>query len=191
MKKRIISILLAFCMVLSFVPTTAFAAGETDYGIWVGGTHVTSSTLKGTGWSFAPATYTLTLRDGFRCSDTALFEGSSDHAAVIYATTSHDLTIKLESDATVGAAGWENALTSNKKYLFGVYALNSHVTITGAHTLAIYGSETALWCKSLTVDGTELNCRSYYTAVKAIMSMTWMTGLLSTGNRTFLSMKNM
>ena len=28
MKKRILSVLLTFCMVLSFVPTTAFAAGE-------------------------------------------------------------------------------------------------------------------------------------------------------------------
>ena len=30
MKKRILSILLALCMVLCLVPTTAFAAGETN-----------------------------------------------------------------------------------------------------------------------------------------------------------------
>ena len=49
MKKRILSIVLTLCMVLSFVPQAVFAADETDYGIWVGGTHVTSSTLSGTG----------------------------------------------------------------------------------------------------------------------------------------------
>ena len=171
MKKRIFSIVIVLCMVLTFVPTTVFAANETDYNLWVGGTHVTSSTLSGERWAFDPGTYTLTLRSDFASSDTANLQDSTDHAAVIYyAASDHSLTIKLEGDAAIGAAGWENALTSSSKYLYGIYALSSDITITGSHTLDVYGSEDAIWCRSLTVDGTKLNCRSYYTAVKVCSS---------------------
>ena len=132
MKKRILSIVLILCMVLTFVPTTVFAANETDYNLWVGGTHVTGSTLSGERWAFDPATYTLTLKSRFASSDTANLQNSTDRSAVIYyAASDRGLTIKLEGDAAIGAAGWENALTSNNKRVYGIYALKSDVTITG------------------------------------------------------------
>lgn len=176
MKKRILSIVLALCMVMAIMPQAVFANSNEDslpdgdlsweYDVWIGGTPVTRSQLAGPGWLFDPDTYTLTLRPGFTSSGTANLQDSTERAAVIYVKSDHSLTIELEGDVTLGAAGWENALTSNNKYLFGIYALKSDVTITGSHTLNIYGSDTAVWCKCLTVDGTKLNCRSYYTAVK-------------------------
>ncbi len=163
-------------MSFSCVPQVAFANSNEDSliegdlswenDVWIGGTPVTRAQLAGVGWMFDPDTYTLTLRDGFTSSNTTNLQDSKDNAAVIYVKSNHDLTIEIEGDVTFGAKGWENALTSNNKYLYGIYALSSHVTITGSHSLDVYGSKTALWCKSLTVDGTKLNCRSYYTALK-------------------------
>lgn len=176
MKKRILSIVLALCMLMAFMPQAVFANSNEDslpdgdlsweYDVYIGGTPVTRAQLAGEGWLFDPDTYTLTLRSGFTSSGTANLQDSTERAAVIYVKSDHSLTIELEGDATIGTAGWENALTSNNKHLFGIYAEHSYVTITGSHRLDVYGSETAVWCKSLTVDGTKLNCRSYYTAVK-------------------------
>ena len=176
MKNRILSIALILCMVLSFVPQAVFANSNEDslpdgdlsweYDVYIGGTPVTRSQLSGSGWLFDPDTYTLTLRPGFTSSGTANLQDSTERAAVIYVKSDHSLTIELEGDATIGTAGWENALTADSKQVYGIYALSSNITITGSHTLNVYGSDTAVWCKNLTVDGTKLNCRSYYTAVK-------------------------
>ena len=176
MKKRILSIVITFCMVLALVPQAVFANSNEDslpdgdlsweYDVYIGGTPVTRSQLAGPGWLFDPDTYTLTLRPGFTSSGTANLQDSTERAAVIYVKSDHSLTIELEGDATIGTAGWENALTADSKQVYGIYALSSNITITGSHTLNVYGSDTAVWCKCLTVDGTKLNCRSYYTAVK-------------------------
>ena len=176
MKKRILSIVLALCMLMAFMPQAVFANSNEDslpegdlsweYDVWIGGTPVTRSQLAGPGWLFDPDTYTLTLRPGFTSSGTANLQDSTERAAVIYVKSDHSLTIELEGDATIGTAGWENALTADSKQVYGIYALSSNITITGSHTLNVYGSDTAVWCKCLTVDGTKLNCRSYYTAVK-------------------------
>lgn len=42
MKKRILSILLTFCMVMGLVPITVFAE-DTRYGVWIMGEEITSS----------------------------------------------------------------------------------------------------------------------------------------------------
>lgn len=176
MKKRILSIVLALCMLMAFMPQAVFANSNEDslpdgdlsweYDVYIGGTPVTRAQLAGEGWLFDPDTYTLTLRSGFTSSGTANLQDSTERAAVIYVKSDHSLTIELEGDVTLGAAGWENALTADSKQVYGIYALSSNITITGSHTLDVYGSESAIWCKNLTVDGTKLNCRSYYTAVK-------------------------
>ena len=176
MKKRILSIVLVLCMVMAIMPQAVFANSNEDslpegdlsweYDVWIGGTPVTRSQLASEGWLFDPDTYTLTLRSGFTSSGTANLQDSTERAAVIYVKSDHSLTIELEGDATIGTAGWENALTADSKQVYGIYALSSNITITGSHTLNVYGSDTAVWCKCLTVDGTKLNCRSYYTAVK-------------------------
>lgn len=176
MKKRILSILLVLCMVTAIMPQAVFANSNEDslpegdlsweYDVWIGGTPVTRSQLAGEGWLFDPDTYTLTLRSGFTSSGTANLQDSTKRAAVIYVKSDHSLTIELEGNVTLGAAGWENALTADSKQVYGIYALSSNITITGSHTLNVYGSDVAVWCKCLTVDGTKLNCRSYYTAVK-------------------------
>lgn len=176
MKKRILSIVLVLCMLMAFMPQAVLANSNEDSlpsgdlswenDVWIGGTPVTRSQLAGEGWLFDPDTYTLTLRPGFSSSGTANLQDSTERAAVIYVKSDHSLTIELEGDATIGTAGWENALTADSKQVYGIYALSSNITITGSHTLNVYGSDAAVWCKCLTVDGTKLNCRSYYTAVK-------------------------
>ena len=174
MKKRILSILLALCMVLAFMPQAVFANSNEDslpggdlsweYDVWIGGTPVTRSQLAGPGWLFDPDTYTLTLREGFDGSKTAPLDKLTNAAAVIYVKSDHNLTIALESDITLGVDGWQNAATSNNKRMFGIYAAD-YLTITGSHRLDVYGSETAIWCKDLTVDGVTLNCSSRSTAI--------------------------
>ena len=47
MKKRLLSFVLTFCMMLTLLPTAAFAETTTDYGIWVGTTKVTSDNANG------------------------------------------------------------------------------------------------------------------------------------------------
>jgi hypothetical protein len=47
MKKRMLSILLMVCMVLTMLPTMALADTVTNYGIWVGPTEVTSENMGG------------------------------------------------------------------------------------------------------------------------------------------------
>lgn len=63
MKKRLLSGLLMCCMVLTMLPTTAFAATQ-NYNLWIGGERVTSDNLSGDGWKFEPETNTLVL-NGF------------------------------------------------------------------------------------------------------------------------------
>lgn len=67
MTKRILSILLMLCMVMSALPLTVFAEEtqkEIHYGVWIEGKEITSSRLsERTGWSFDPETYTLYLRN--------------------------------------------------------------------------------------------------------------------------------
>ena len=71
MKKRILSIVLALCMVMAIMPQAVFANSNEDslpdgdlsweYDVGIGGTPVTRAQLAGPGWVFDPDTYTLTL----------------------------------------------------------------------------------------------------------------------------------
>ena len=65
MKKRVLSVILALCMCISLLPTTARA--ETGYGLTVGDVEVTSSNaanITGDGKvSYDPETNTLTLNN--------------------------------------------------------------------------------------------------------------------------------
>ena len=67
MKKRLLSIILTLCMVLTLLPTAALAGTVTDYGIWVGTTNVTSenaSNVTGDGTvTYDADTDTLTLNN--------------------------------------------------------------------------------------------------------------------------------
>ena len=60
MKKRLLSIILTLCMVMSITPLNAFAV--TEYGIWIGDEQVTSDkTWSKQGWKYDIQSKTLTL----------------------------------------------------------------------------------------------------------------------------------
>ena len=60
MKKRLLSIILTLCMVMSITPLNAFAV--TEYGIWIGEEQVTSDkTWSKQGWKYDIQSKTLTL----------------------------------------------------------------------------------------------------------------------------------
>ncbi len=135
MRKRIFSILLTLCMVLSLMPTVAF--GADSYEVWVGGIQVTSDNANdvlGDGTvSYDAVSNTLTLNNASITN--ACTPMGSDYAA-IYASTA--LNIHLNGINTVIAPA---ATTGNS---YGVYCGNQ-LSITGAGSLCAMGGKANIY----------------------------------------------
>lgn len=101
MKKRILSLLLAVCLCVALLPVAALA--ETDYGVWVQGTPVSSGYLNDVllnGYNRAqydPASNTLTLKNAQIVGRTNL--------GGIHATTGDTFTIRLEGQNKIKLEG--------------------------------------------------------------------------------------
>ena len=159
MKKRILSILLTFCMVMGLVPITVFAE-DTRYGVWIMGEEITSSRKTSReGWEFDPNTYTLTLRN-FQIGTIgtkipALFDKYSLFGLIYVDTSVHDLTIRLEGkESYLGDEEFPNEnCTKYKEAYYGIYAPSTNLTITGNRgaILKIQTHENAIECKNLTI----------------------------------------
>jgi hypothetical protein len=104
MKKRILSLALTICMVLTLMPTIALAA---DYDIWVGGVRVTDinkSDVLGDGGSVQfNGSDTLTLNNATIIGADATVNGQSGNYGI--GTSISDLTINLIGANTVVANG--------------------------------------------------------------------------------------
>ena len=160
MRKRLFSMLLALCMVLTLIPSVAFADGDTRYGVWIEGEEITSSRKwSRSGWEFDPDTYTLTLRNfqigtiGTKIS--ALFDKYSLFGLIYVDTSVDDLTICLEGDKNYlgdEAFPYENC-TKYKEAYYGICATGTNLTITGNRgaILKIQTHENAIECKKLTI----------------------------------------
>ena len=97
MKKRLLSIILTLCMVMSITPLNAFAV--TEYGIWIGDEQVTSDkTWSKQGWKYDIQSKTLTLLGYNMATIGKRINGNSERPSrfgLIYVEGEQDLNIKL------------------------------------------------------------------------------------------------
>lgn len=142
MKKTVVSLLLALCMVCTLLPVTASAA--TSYNIWVGGTQVTDTNaadVLGDGTvSYDSTTNTLTL-NGATITGNQKFDGGAtditrvgdgpDRTGIL---SDGSLTIEL-------AAGSQNTITGTTGYSsYGIYVAGD-LTITGTGSLKVSAAD--------------------------------------------------
>lgn len=156
MKKRILCIILAVCVILSALPLSVFAI--TEYGIWIAGTQITSeNTWSREGWGYDANTNTLTLRDGYSMATKGERVNGNDEKpgrfAIIYVEGAKDLTINIAGAVQLGDSSFSSEASTpkyNESYS-GIYAPDANITVTGEGTLTIVTHDTAIFAKNLTV----------------------------------------
>ncbi len=168
MKKRLIFVLGSILIVL-MAAVMLFAANASEvyqeYGLYIGGTPVTSKNLSGSGWHFEPETNTLVL-NGFEITSGGychqkINDGTTWLYSFIYVedSKSMNLTIRTEGkESTIGygALAGKNAVSAGDgtyNSYFGIYNKNGNVTITGSARLYIYTNQLCIYtAKKITVD---------------------------------------
>ncbi len=197
MKKTVRILLMVLCMVClsALFAAVDVSAAATDYGLEIFGKAVTSNYTSNAneGWSFDPATNTLTLTDGDKF--TVAFEnmtlskdmnictfyrydpsiGSAAFAfymAAVEVKTLTNLTVKVTGDVTVGRSNWSDwsnvGMTSEKSPIrsLGFYSKSGGITVTGDGKLTVYSSDSAFYTNGdFKTDGkVRLDLETYRTA---------------------------
>ena len=168
MKKRVIMTLSALFLTLAAVTVLLVVnvnAAYEEYGLYIGGTQVTSKNLSGSGWRFEPDTNTLVL-NGFEITSGGHFhkktnDGTTWVYSFIYVDDSKymDLTIRTEGkESTIGygtMAGNPEVRSSTGdgtyESYYGIYNKNGNVTITGSAKLSIYTSQLCIYTKQMII----------------------------------------
>lgn len=128
-KRKIGVCLMALAMIVAMIPSWSVTANAaTDYGLVVDYAKVTSDRTSGDGWSYNPATNTLTL-NGYTYSEKDWVEGS--FSGGIY--SSSDLKIEL-----VGNNSINNTYSHPNCYNCGIY-------VKGTLTIKGNGSHNSRW----------------------------------------------
>jgi uncharacterized repeat protein (TIGR02543 family) len=141
--KKWLGLLLALVLVCSLLPVGAMSAlaegeGETPeepqeptaYNLWIGGVQVTDETLSGAGWSYDPASKTLTLTDA-KIADG--YHEANYYTNVIY-SESIDLTLVLNGANKVGKDGVER----------GIWVDEGALTVKGSGSLDVRGASNGI-----------------------------------------------
>ena len=197
MKKTVRILLMVLCMVClsALFAAVDVSAAATDYGLEIFGKAVTSNYTSNAneGWSFDPATNTLTLTDGDKF--TVAFEnmtlskdmaistfsrydpsiGSAAFAfymAAVEVKTLTNLTVKVTGDVTVGRSNWSDwsnvGMTSERSPIrsLGFYSKSGGITVTGDGKLTVYSSDSAFYTNGdFKTDGkVQLDLETYRTA---------------------------
>lgn len=128
-KRKIGVCFMALAMIVAMIPSWSVTANAaSDYGLVVDYAKVTSDRTSGDGWSYNPATNTLTLtnysysQDGWR---------DGDYSGGIYCSS--NLTIKL-----IGNNFVDDTLSDQYAYSCGIF-VNGKLTITGDGSLTTSG----------------------------------------------------
>ena len=128
-KRKIGVCLMALAMIVTMIPSWSVTANAaTDYGLVVDYENVTSDRTSGDGWSYNPATNTLTLtnynysKDGWR---------DGDYSGGIYCSS--NLIIEL-----IGNNSVNNTYSHQYNYSCGIF-VNGKLTITGDGSLTTSG----------------------------------------------------
>ena len=175
--KKWLGLLLALVLVCSLLPVSALAEepgetpaqpqeepGETGE-LWVGGVQVTGETTSGEGWSYDPASKTLTLTDAkITATSTNTHSGGMTFTYVVYAR-GIDLTVSLSGVNTLGDGSADYTIMSDEGAL----------TIKGGGSLtAAAGSHSAIYASnSISITGSTVTATS--TGLDAIFADTSVT----------------
>lgn len=152
------------------------------YEIWIGGTEITDSNLSGTGWSFDPVSYTLTLKDYENRTDGTLYQtwGSLKYYALIYVKSKQSLTIVVDGTCKLGrqfSDTHQYEEINGEKIAFScIYAIDSDITLTFSYDywmdidfLYLNSNAYGIFAKNLTItaDSGSLNMtvQSYFNAI--------------------------
>ncbi|MGI6020946.1 MAG: InlB B-repeat-containing protein [Lachnospiraceae bacterium] len=177
MKKRILSIILILCMVIGLMPLTAAAEEEAywENKIWIGDIPVNRKTDGTDTWVFVPLSNILILNDNFSEFVASKLTDSNDEA-YIRIEGLDNLTIRLSGKATVGVPGmeWISPESDRGVKTYGIYAPDTNLSIEDPGTLNVYGNANAIWCKSLNITESTVNCTSYATAIRVMDSSAYL-----------------
>ena len=157
------------CLGVSFLVGDAFAA-VVDYGFEIFGQEVTSSYSSNStqGWSYNASTKTLTLEDGMKL--TAAYvdflnngdiinqnkyvrkcyeprpKGMNYYVAAINLKEIDNITINVPRLVEIGKYVWQRTeQLSNELRTYGIYGLNTNVTITGGGELTMYNTDSGIY----------------------------------------------
>ena len=197
MKKTVRILLMVLCMVClsALFATVNVSAAATDYGLEIFGKAVTSNYTSNAneGWSFDPATNTLTLTDGdkfttafanmtlskdmnictfYRYDPSIGSAAFAFYMAAVEVKTLTNLTVKVTGDVTVGRSNWSDwsnvGMTSEKSPIrsLGFYSKSGGITVTGDGKLTVYSSDSAFYTNGdFKTDGkVRLDLETYRTA---------------------------
>ena len=194
MKKTVRILLMVLCMVcLSALFAAVDVAAATDYGLEIFGKAVTSDYKSNAseGWSFDPATNTLTLTDGdkFNAAFEKLISTSDASLAAFYrydpscnlsafafymaavdVKTLTNLNINVTGDVTLGKPDWctgyyvPGGLSLVRT--MGFYSRSGGFTVTGGGKLTVYSTDTAFYTNGdfKTEGKVQLDLTTYRTA---------------------------
>lgn len=178
MKRRVFSLLLCIVMMLSLLPTMAWAAEEGTYNVWVGDRQVTSANkgdVLGDGkvsFEVVDGTPTLTIAEGANITGSHEYSMICAEGTDLVINAPVDLTmentqyygvlIKGEGNLTVN--GNVNITVSGDDYTAAIYVQNGSVTINGDATVhsgdgfvggyaAIYAEKDILVTGDVNIDG--------------------------------------
>lgn len=161
---KIISALIALIMLLSVLPLASFAVQS--YNLWVGETEVTSNCLSGDGWTFDPATNTLTL-DGFNCTGRGHYnvrDGESWNAGIEYSGENkgepETFNIVLTGKDSVITPAYIDGLD----YSYGICVGCDLIISEGANLTVkscddVNNSSVAILASTVTIKGGKIECR--------------------------------
>ena len=161
MKKRLLSVLLSLCMVLSLLPAVSpMVSAAAPTAVYVGGINVvgggywlgdgeggiTSDGASASDYTvhYDSATNTLTLNGA---TITKCHEWSTYYTAAIAANG--DLNLELLGDNYVTGKDFD--------YSYGVYQSNGTLTISGSGTLTATGGTATTWSYGIYSSSTEIN----------------------------------
>lgn len=146
MKKRLLSMALVLCMVLTLLPVSVLAADPAPVmELWVGATKVVQSggtvtaDTSGTGWSFDSATATLTL-NGANITTIAHDDITDNYGLFYYGIyCDGDLNIVVTGNSTIDAKAAEFKSS-------GIY-VNGNLSVSGSAELTAKGNWRGLFVK--------------------------------------------
>ena len=118
----------------------------TEYPLWVGDTRVTSDNLSGSGWSYEPDTYTLTLNNAVIDAGHIFNVNRKDKANIVVDQSGFDLTVNLIS---------KNTLSGQER---GICFIGGTLTVTGSGSLFADVSDCGIFVNgNLVIDSTTVD----------------------------------
>ena len=178
MYKKVIGILLALVLAVSVLPGFLPTAGAESCYLWMGGELVTTDRTSGDGWSYDPASHTLTL-NGYTFIDD--FSNINDNSlwGICY-SDDVPLTIVLEGDNVIQAGDFYSGSA-------GIFVGNTDITIRGTGSLTVSGGYATIgsfgiynsFHNTLTIESGTIWATSGFNEVNPYGTKTYSAGICS------------